>query len=67
MQAASGELEAMPDGVLVEVDSDDAQVRVTKHGGDIVVRVKSGSDRVHVSAPLRLFSSVARSVEATCS
>jgi hypothetical protein len=53
MQAAVDELERIPDTVLVEVDSRDEHVKVSKEGGYFIVDVKSDREEVHVSVPIR--------------
>jgi len=45
------ELAVAPDGVLVEVRSDDEQVLIVKRGGDLVVEVESLDEHVRVSLP----------------
>jgi hypothetical protein len=45
------ELAVAPDGVLVEVRSDDEKVRIVKRGGDLIVEVESPEEHVRVSLP----------------
>lgn len=55
---ASRELVRCPDAVLVQVDGPDESVRVAKRGGELVVDVRDGGDRVHVVVPVRTISAV---------
>ena len=51
--AAVGELEKIPDTVLVEVTSPREHVKVEKRGDRLIVDVDSDRETVHVSLPLR--------------
>jgi hypothetical protein len=53
LQAAAERLEAMPDFVMVEVESPREKVKVSKDGGYLVIDVSSEREEVHVSVPLR--------------
>lgn len=53
IQAATDELERIPDSVLVEVQSKREHVKVSKEGGYLVVEVTSDREEVHVSVPIR--------------
>jgi hypothetical protein len=64
MRIAAEELERIPDGPLVEVDSPREHVRIVKSGGSLIVDVDDAHDTVHVSIPLRMVSQVARNLEA---
>ncbi len=46
------ELEACPDATLVEVAAPDADVRIVKKGGDVLVDVQAEDAAVHVTVPV---------------
>lgn len=64
MRVAAEELERIPDGPLVEVDSAREHVLIAKRGGSLVVDVDSDRETVHVSVPLRTVRNLARDLEA---
>jgi hypothetical protein len=64
MRIAAEELERIPDGVLVEVDSPREHVLIVKSGGSLVVDVDSDRETVHVSVPLKMVRNLARDLEA---
>lgn len=51
LRATAHELEACPDVTLVEVTSPDGHVRITKHGGALIVHVEAPDADVEVSLP----------------
>jgi hypothetical protein len=51
LQEIARELDRMPDAVLVEVESADEWVRISKKDGRLVVEVDDPDARVHVSLP----------------
>lgn len=61
VREACARLARCPDGVLVEVEGRDEHVVVAKEGGDLVVHVQDGQDRVDVRVPA---SAVEDAVEA---
>ena len=61
---AADELQRIPDGPLVEVDSSREHVRIVKSGGSLVIDVDSNRETVHLSVPLKTVSKVARELEA---
>ncbi|HEV8383848.1 MAG TPA: hypothetical protein VGQ11_03175 [Candidatus Acidoferrales bacterium] len=63
MRIAVEELERIPDGPLVEVDSPREHIRIVKSGGSLVVDVDNARETVHVSVPLRMVSNLARDLE----
>lgn len=52
------ELEACPDATLVEVAAPDADVRIVKKGGDVLVDVQAEDAVVHVAIPVDRLSRV---------
>lgn len=54
LRRLAAELEAMPDAVLVAVDSPTEQVRIGKAWGSFYVDVKAEDADVHVELPARL-------------
>jgi hypothetical protein len=63
--AAAGwrELEAAPDFVLLEIRSDDEQIRVAKSGFRLEISVDGPDARVRVAVPLRSVGSLLRRLE----
>jgi len=61
---AAREMEKIPDGTLVEVQSTREHVRVTKEDGCIVVDVNDRRDEVHVAVPLHAIQSIAQNLQA---
>ncbi len=67
VRAAFDELERIPDGVLVSVESGRDQVRISKQGDEIIVQVRpDGEGRVRVSAPVGTLRYAASALERTC-
>lgn len=64
MRIAAEELERIPDGPLVEVDSPREHVSIVKSGGSLIVDVDSDRETVHVTLPLKMVSQLARDLEA---
>ena len=64
MRIAAEELERIPDGLLVEVNSPREQVLIVKSGGSLVVDVDNDRETVHVSVPLKMVRNLARDLEA---
>lgn len=56
LQEMAESLEDMPSGVLVEVHSDNEQVRITKKGRTFHIQVQDGDTNVSVALPARLLS-----------
>ncbi len=54
IRALADSIESMPSGVLVQVDSPDEQVRITKQGRSFRIEVQSSDADVSVSVPARL-------------
>ena len=59
VQAASHELQRVPDCVLVEVKSPTEQVLISKQGDDLLINVDDSSETVHVSLPIESLDSIA--------
>lgn len=57
IRAGLAELRVCDDITFVEVNNPGEQVRVAKSGGAIVVDVNNEAETVHVSVPIRAFSS----------
>jgi len=67
VRAAFDELERIPDGVLVSVESGRDQVRISKQDDEIVVQVRpDGEGMVRVSAPVGTLGYAASALERTC-
>ena len=64
LRIAVEELERIPDGPLVEVQSPREHVSIVKSGGSLVVDVDDAHDTVHVTVPLKMVSNLARDLEA---
>jgi hypothetical protein len=54
------ELESCPDATLVEVEAPDANVRVVKQGGEVLIDVDADDAVVHVAVPVRRMARVVR-------
>jgi hypothetical protein len=63
IQAASEELDRLPDSDLVEVRDAREHVRITKRGRVLVIDVESPGETVHVSLPLKTVNRLARQLE----
>ncbi len=57
------ELSRCPDGVFVEVDSEDEHVRIAKKRGHLTVEVESSDESVHVKVPLSMVTAFLSRVE----
>ncbi len=64
LRIAAEELERIPDGPLVEVNSPRQHVNIVKSGGSLVVDVDNDGETVHVTVPLKMVSKLARDLEA---
>jgi hypothetical protein len=52
-----------PDFVLVQVESNDEQVNISKRGHELVVEVETDCESVHVVVPLRAMNSILKRME----
>ncbi len=64
IRIAADELQRIPDGPLVEVNSPREHVSIVKSGGSLIIDVDDAHDTVHVSVPLKMLSKLARDLEA---
>ncbi len=63
MRKACDILEEQDDFTLVEVRSHDEYVEIRKEGNQLVIKVDSSDERVHVKVPLGLAKTVAKKFE----
>lgn len=61
--AALAQMETIPDGVLISVDSSDESVRIEKRGSRLRIDVRSELEHVEVTLPLRSLTRIARRFE----
>jgi hypothetical protein len=61
--AVARELDRIPDGPLVEIDTPDEMVRVTAKRGVFLVEIRTREERVRVRVPASLIESVIARVE----
>jgi hypothetical protein len=59
IQAASRELQQVPDGVLVEVTNPRERVLISKQGDDLLINVDDEAETVRLSFPVNSLSSIA--------
>lgn len=60
VRIVSREMTRMPDATFVEVDGDGGEhVTVTKKGPNLLIDVRDGSDRVHISVPFSIVKTAA--------
>jgi hypothetical protein len=63
LAVAARELQHIPDGPLVEVVSQNEEVRIAKSGDALSVSVRSPAETVQVRVPLRALAALARDLE----
>ena len=52
LRAVAGRLKTLPDAVLVDVKNDEGLVRIEKSGADLLIHVRSETERVEIAVPV---------------
>lgn len=63
LRVAAEELQRIPDGPLVEVESPRERVSIVKRGGYLDIKVHDQSDDVELSVPLSMLEDIGRTLE----
>lgn len=52
LRAVAGQLDTLPNAILVDVKNDDGTVRIEKSGAELLIRVVSDAERVEIAIPV---------------